>query len=55
LPGCYSWGYTWEEALKNIKQALEIWLEVKREEGEPIPLEDPQTIRRAPLTVGVVA
>jgi predicted RNase H-like HicB family nuclease len=55
LPGCYSWGYTWEEALKNIKEALEVWLEVKREEGEPIPVEDPQTIRRAPLTVGVVA
>lgn len=55
LPGCYSWGYTWEEALKNVKEALEVWLEVKREEGEPIPVEDPQTIRRAPLTVGVVA
>jgi len=55
LPGCYSWGRTWEEALKNVKEALEVWLEVKREEGEPIPVEDPQTIRRAPLTVGVVA
>ena len=51
LPGCYSWGYTWEEALKNVKEALEVWLEVKREEGEPIPIENPQTIRRAALTV----
>ena|SRR5215467_2538390 len=55
LPGCYSWGYTWEEAFKNLKEALEVWLEVKREEGEPIPVEDPEIIRQAALTVGVVA
>jgi predicted RNase H-like HicB family nuclease len=55
LPGCYSWGYTFEEALKNIKEALEVWLEVKREEGERIPVEDAQTIRDAELTVGVMA
>src|SRR3989304_1170090 len=42
LPGCYSWGYTYEEAFKNIKEALEVWLEVKKEAGEPIPIEDPQ-------------
>ena len=54
LPGCYSWGYTYEGALKNIKEALELWLEVKKEEGETIPLEDPRAIRKAPLTVGVM-
>ena len=54
LPGCYSWGRTYEEVLKNIKEALELWLEVKKEEGEPIPIETPQTIKRATLTVGVV-
>ena len=54
LPGCYSWGYTYEEAFKNIKEALEVWLEVKKEAGEPIPIEDPQSIRQAALTVGVV-
>lgn len=43
--GCYSWGYTYEEAFKNIKEALEVWLEVKKEAGEPIPVEDPQSIR----------
>lgn len=35
LPGCYSWGYSYEEALKNIKEAIELWLEVKKEAGEP--------------------
>ena len=54
LPGCYSWGYTYEEALKNIKEALELWLEVKKEAGEAIPLEDPQTIRNATHTIGVL-
>ncbi|MBI4480599.1 MAG: type II toxin-antitoxin system HicB family antitoxin [Acidobacteria bacterium] len=53
LPGCYSWGYTYEEALTNLKDAIELWLEVKKEAGEPIPLEEPQAIRDAALTVGV--
>lgn len=54
LPGCYSWGYTYEEVLKNVKQALELWLEVKKEAGEAIPLDDPKTIRNARLTIGVL-
>lgn len=55
LPGCHSWGRTYEEALTNIKEALELWIEVKREAGEPIPLESPDAIRRAKLTIGVLA
>ena len=54
LPGCYSWGHSYEEALKNIKEAIELWLEVKREAGEPIPVEEPQAIKNANLTVGVL-
>ena len=54
LPGCYSWGYSYEEALKNIKEAIELWLEVKKEAGEPIPIEEPQAIKNAALTVGVL-
>ena len=50
-----SWGYTYEEAFKNIKEALELWLEVKKEAGEPIPLEDPWSIKNASLTIGVLA
>ena len=55
LPGCHSWGYSYKEALRNIKEALELWLEVKKEAGEPIPIEDPSDIREAELTVGVMA
>ncbi len=54
LPGCYSWGHTYEEALKNIKEALELWLEVKKEDGESIPLEDSKSIRKATHTIGVL-
>ena len=54
LPGCYSWGYTYEEALQNAKQAIELWLEIKKEEGEPIPIEEPNAIRNAALTIGVL-
>jgi len=54
LPGCYSWGYSCEEALKNIKEAIELWLEVKKEAGEPIPVEKPGAIKNAALTIGVL-
>jgi predicted RNase H-like HicB family nuclease len=37
LPGCYSWGYTYEEALRNMKEAAELWGETLAEDGQPIP------------------
>jgi len=37
LPGCSSWGYTREEALNNIKDAAEIYIEDMVEAGEDIP------------------
>ncbi len=33
LPGCYSEGDTLEEALTNIRDAAELWLEVTAEAG----------------------
>jgi len=54
LPGCHSWGYTYEEALKNIKEAAEMWVEALVEDGQAIPEEDPQVLRKAPITLGVV-
>ncbi len=54
LPGCYSWGYTFEEALGNVKEALELWIEAKREADEPIEIDDPDTIRNATFTIGVL-
>ena len=40
LPGCVSQGDTREEALANIKEAIELHIECMREDGEKIPSEE---------------
>ena len=42
LPGCASQGRTVDEALANAQEAVELYLEVLRDEGKPIP-EDVRT------------
>jgi predicted RNase H-like HicB family nuclease len=37
LKGCRSWGYTLEEALRNIQEAIEVYIEDLLKQGEPIP------------------
>ncbi len=37
LPGCYSQGETPEESLVHVKEAIELYLEVLRERGQPVP------------------
>ncbi len=37
LPGCITQGKTGEEALKNVKEAIELYIDVLREDNEPIP------------------
>jgi antitoxin HicB len=37
LPGCISFGDTFEEAMTMIAEAMELWLEVAREQGFAIP------------------
>ncbi len=37
LKGCHSYGDTREEALKNIKEAIELWLGSAQELGIRIP------------------
>lgn len=38
LPGCSSWGYNKQEALDNIKDAAEIYIEDMIDAGEGIPI-----------------
>ena len=40
LPGCISEGDTREEALTNIREAIELYVESLRDDGEPIPTEE---------------
>lgn len=37
LPGCHSQGKTSAEAMANVREAVEVYLESLREHGEPIP------------------
>ena len=39
LPGCVSQGDTRAEALKNIREAIELYVEDCREAGDPVPTE----------------
>jgi predicted RNase H-like HicB family nuclease len=42
IPGCVSEGNTKSEALKNIKEAIELCLEVRAERGLPLTVEPRQ-------------
>ena len=44
LPGCVSEGETFEEALKNIKEAAELYLEDLKENKERIPSGQEQVV-----------
>ncbi len=37
LPGCISYGETFEQAMEMIKDAMSGWLTVAKEEGIPVP------------------
>jgi predicted RNase H-like HicB family nuclease len=40
LPGCHTWGATYEEAAKNAEEVLVGYLEALQKNGEAIPQED---------------
>jgi predicted RNase H-like HicB family nuclease len=37
LPGCMAHGKTPEKALKNVNQAIELWIDTAKEFGDSIP------------------
>ena len=37
LPGCMAHGDTQEAALKNVNQAIALWIDTAKEFGDPIP------------------
>jgi predicted RNase H-like HicB family nuclease len=37
LPGCISQGDSRQEALENIEEAIEVYIEDVRDAGEPVP------------------
>lgn len=40
LPGCVSQGDSREEILKNIEEAIELYIEDVRAAGDPLPVEE---------------
>jgi predicted RNase H-like HicB family nuclease len=44
LPACISQGKTKTEAIGNIKEAIELYIEVLKEEGRPIPEDNLETV-----------
>ena len=55
LPGCHSQGETLEEAERNIKEAIELYLESLVAHGEPIPEETKSFQGRITVPVSVPA
>ena len=55
LPGCSSWGYSMKEALENIKDAAEIYIEdmIDAGEGLPKPSEEIELIEEPALAVSL--
>ena len=37
LPGCMAHGRTQETALREVSDAMRLWIETAREGGEPVP------------------
>lgn len=38
LPGCMAHGHSREDALKNAKQAIRLWIDTAKEFNDPIPV-----------------
>jgi predicted RNase H-like HicB family nuclease len=51
LQGCYSQGKTYDEAFRNIQDAVRLHLEDRLQNGEPIPA--PSSVTLASLEIAV--
>ena len=44
LPGCISQGQSKKEAIKNIQEAVEGYIEVLQQDGDPIPEDNMESV-----------
>jgi predicted RNase H-like HicB family nuclease len=54
LPGCATWGYTQEEALRNIRDAVEAYLRDMQHTGEEIPKDATTQVLEEPVVAVTV-
>ena len=54
LKGCHTWGYTQVEAINNIREAVEAYVEDLIKAGESIPCDEPQEVEVRPEPVVAV-
>ena len=40
LPGCHTDGKTVEETRKNLREAIKLWIESRKDQGWPIPVDE---------------
>lgn len=54
LPGCATWGFTKQEALKNIKDAVDAYIRDMQKAGEAIPNEAAMEVVQEPAVAVTV-
>lgn len=50
LPGCVTWGTSFDHALAMAREAVEVWVKTLQELGQPIPEEHDAP---APVRIGI--
>ena len=48
LPGCATWGFTKEEALRSIQEATRLYIDSLLAHGNPIPAHSPTEVMEEP-------
>ena len=54
LPGCATWGFTQEEALHNIHDAVEAYIHVMHNAGERVPTDATTQVLNDPVVAVTV-
>ncbi len=51
LPGCQTWGDTYEAAVRNAEEALAVYIETLIANGDPVP--EPE-LSASPTALGII-
>ena len=51
LPGCQTWGQSYQEAVKNAEEALQLYVETATKHGDTLPDESEA---ESPVSLGII-